>query len=256
MSRRLHKNQFRSKGVRKLLSASGLLMLTTVLLTGCLYPKESGQDIKVSYTESVKRIQSAVDDFYKEQQVLPILTAGSEVPKYEKYRIDLEKLHGMGYIDDIPKTAFEKGGSGYFLIINEETDPQVAVMDLVTTQKVNDVQQAVNRYKSSNNGKLPAGEELYPGLFRLDLSLTDASSTKLNSVYSGQEVDFIMDAEGNVYVDYAFDIMQAVQKIGKEPEPGEDLRVYLEQASYFVPVKSVPYTWENNQPSAKIDGIQ
>ncbi len=229
-----------------------VLVLMTVLLTGCLYPDENRQERQVSYLESVKRVQSAVDDFYKDQSVLPIITAGDEVPRYEKYRVDFEKLKNMGYIDEIPSTAFEKGGSGYFLIINEETEPLVKVMDINTVQQVNDVQMSVNRYKTANNGSLPAGEELYPGFLTIDLSKIDAKNVNLTSVYSGQEVTFMMGADGTVYVDYAFDIMQAIQKEEADPKGEEDLRIYLEKASYYVPIKSVPYVWKDEQPVAKL----
>ncbi|GAB6929954.1 hypothetical protein JCM10914A_39370 [Paenibacillus sp. JCM 10914] len=233
-------------------SAAIILAIVPFVLTGCLYPDEKMQENKVSYKESVRRIQDAVDDFYQEQSILPIITAGPEVPRYEKYRVDLDQLHNRGYIDQIPNTAFEKGGSGYFLIINEETEPTVKVMDLNTTQKVNDVQRAVNLYKMSHDNALPAGEELYPGYMNVDLSKTDAKSLKLMSVYSGQEMRFMMDEAGTVYADYAFDIMQAVEKNGEQPQTGEDLRVYLEKESYFVPVKSVAYEWKDGQPVAQL----
>lgn len=232
--------------------ATSILMILSILMTGCMYQNEAEKENPVSYRESVKRIQSAVDDFYKEQSILPIITADAETPRYEKYRVDLDKLKNMGYLDEIPKTAFESGGSGYFLIINEEVDPSVKVMDLNTQQKVNDVQLSVNRYKTANNGKLPAGDELYPGFSTVDLSKTDAKNLKLNSMNSGQEVTFMMDENGTVYIDYALDIMQAIQKEESEPKADEDLRVYLEQASYFVPVKSVPYYWKDKQPVAKL----
>lgn len=242
---------FPAAGSAKPLWAALVLVLFSLLMTGCLYPDEGAGENKVSYRESVKRIQSAVDDYFKEQGVLPIITAGPEVPRYEKYRVDLELLKNRGYIDQIPATAFEKGGTGYFLIINEESDPTVKVMDLTTVQAVNDVQRAVNLYKMGNDGALPAGETLYPGYTAVDLSKTDAKSLKLMSVFSGQEMTFIMDEAGKVYADYAFDIMQAVQKDGSEPKEGEDLRVFLEKESYFVPVKSVPYAWINQQPVAQ-----
>lgn len=236
----------------KVIFASFLLSIMSILMSGCMYQSEAEQENPVSYRESVKRIQSAVDDFYKEQSILPIITADEQVPRYEKYRIDLNKLQKMGYIDEIPKTAFENGGDGYFLIINEEEDPSVKVMDLNTQQKVNELQMSVNRYKTANNGELPKGTELYPGFSTVDLSKTDAKNMKLKSVFSGQEVTFMMDNNGIVYIDYAFDIMQAIQKEESEPTKDEDLRIYLEHASYFVPVKSVPYYWQDKQPVAKL----
>ncbi|WP_342192801.1 DUF3939 domain-containing protein [Paenibacillus uliginis] len=252
MKRIFSKGKARPLGIMKAISAATVFMLMTMLMTGCMYSDKNEQERQVSYRESVKRVQSAVDDFYKEQSILPILTAGEEVPRYEKYRVDFEKLKNMGYMDEIPSTAFEKGGSGYFLIINEEKEPTVKVMDLNIAQKVNDIQMSVNRFKTANNGKLPAGAELYPGFTTVDLLKTDVKNMKLKSIYSGQEVTFMMDSKGTVYVDYAFDIMQAIQKEDAEPKVDEDLRVYLEQASYYVPVKSVPYFWKDKQPVAKL----
>lgn len=252
MKGNIHHGMERKARFTKVTCSISVLMLFSILMTGCMYQKENEQGSQVSYRESVKRIQSAVDDFFNEQSILPIITAGEEVPRYEKYRVDLDKLKNMGYIDEIPKTAFENGGSGYFLIINEEDDPSVKVMDLNTKQKVNDVQMSVDRYKTANNGSLPTGDELYPGFFAVDFAKTDVKAIKLSSVYSGQEVQFMMDESGTVYIDYAFDIMQAIEKETAKPKSDEDLRIYLEQASYFVPVKSAPYFWVDQQPTARL----
>ncbi|WP_230875560.1 MULTISPECIES: DUF3939 domain-containing protein [Paenibacillus] len=232
------------------LPAAAILVLLSAILSGCLYPDNQAQNNRVSYVESVRNLQAAVDDYYQQEGVLPIITAGPEIPRYEKFRINLEQLKNTGYIDDIPATAFEKGGSAYFLIINEETEPTVKVMDLGTVQKVNDVQMSVNRYMTQL-GELPAGEELYPGYWTVDVSKIDARSTELRSVYSGQDMSYIMDEAGTVYADYAFDIMQALQKDDITPAEDEDLRIYLEKASFYVPVKSVPYRWINGAPQAQ-----
>ncbi|WP_240479823.1 hypothetical protein [Paenibacillus wynnii] len=232
---------------RSLLMMSALLFLT-FSLSGCLYPnKEEGRST-VNYRESVKRIQSAVDDYKQEEGVLPIINAEITTPRYEKFRIDLDMLNKKGYVDDIPATAFEKGGSAYFLILNEESNPTVKVMDLETVQKVNDVQLQVTRFKSAHGGGLPVGEEIYPGLYSIDSKKAGTATIKLSSVYSGQEIPFIMDKNGNVYVDYVFDIMTVINKNGGPQKQTADLRLDLELASYYVPVKSLPYLWINEQP--------
>ncbi len=224
-----------------------MLMLFMLVTTGCLYPEENKAS-RVSYRESVNRIQMAVDDYQKENGILPILNADQDTPQYEKFRVDLEKLKNLGYMDEIPSTAFEMGGSAYFLIQNEETDPTVKVMDLVTVQKANDVQQAVDKYKRAHANEQPRGVELYPNLFTVDLKKAGVPSMKLSSVYSDEEVSFIMDPNGQVYVDYAYDIMQAIDQGDQKPQDHEDLRGYLLTNSYYVPVKSLPYTWVNGAP--------
>ncbi|GAB1156895.1 hypothetical protein YWY31_29200 [Paenibacillus illinoisensis] len=249
---RLFINLGRRYGIQGVRGLFFILMVAT--LSGCMYPSQGNDDPKIAYRESVNRIQSAVEAFQKDQGILPMINADMDTPKYEKFRVDLSKLKQQGYLDEIPGTAFESGGSAYFLIQNEETAPTVKVLDLQTVQKVNDVQRMVNQYKSVHNGKLPAGEELYTGLYAVDMkqaAQAGATEVTLNSVYSGQELPFIMDGEGNVYVDYAFDIMQAVEKSDRSPVEEDDVREYLLEHSYFVPVKSVSYTWQNNAPVAQ-----
>ncbi|MDR6722159.1 hypothetical protein J2W91_000607 [Paenibacillus amylolyticus] len=243
---------------RRHISALFLFLLFAFVGSGCMYQSQSGADPKVAYRESVSRIQLAVEAFQQDQGILPILNAGEETPKFEKFRVDLAKLKQQGYIDEIPVTAFENGGSAYFLIQNEEVKPTIKVMDLQTVQKVNDVQRMVNQYKSVHNGKLPVGEELYPGLHVVNMkeaAVAGAPEVTLNSVYSGQELPFMVDGAGNVYVDYAFDIMQAVEKSEESPTETMDVRDYLVEHSYFVPVKSVTYAWESNAPVAKSNSL-
>ncbi len=227
-----------------------VMSIVTATLTGCLYSGKQGQEQQVSYRESVDRIQSAIEQFQGEQSILPIITAGEETPRYEKFRIDLDKLNKMGYIDEIPATAFEKGGSAYFLLLDEEVNPTVKVMDLMTVQKVNDVQRQVNAYRNTNDGELPVQDnnETYPGLFTVDFNKSKAEPYVLKSVYSNQKQAYLVDHAGQVYVDYAFDIMQAIEKSGASAAEYDDLRVLLTEQSYFVPVKSLPYQWMNGVP--------
>lgn len=241
-----HRRNIRYKRVTSML----MVILLMFVATGCLYPEKSKGQKPTSYRESVNRIQLAVDDYQKEEGLLPILNADQDTPRYEKFRIDLNKLKNKGYIDEIPDTSFEMGGSAYFLILDEETNPTIKVMDLVTVQKINDVQLAVDKYKRSHANGLPIGEMLYPNIHAVDLVKAGVPKAELASVYSGQDMDFIMDAQGIVYADYAYDIMQAVEKSDTQPTANKDLRVYLEEASQLVPVKSLPYLWENGAPVA------
>ncbi|WP_379162561.1 hypothetical protein [Paenibacillus sp. sgz5001063] len=215
-------------------------------IAGCMYPEK--EKAGGSYRESVQRVQAAVDDYQQQEGLLPILNADEATPRYEKFLVDLDKLQQTGYLDEIPAAAFEKGGSSYFLILDEEHDPAVKLMDLITVQKVNDVQRQINRYKSAHSGNLPADQEIYPGLFTIAARKAGTDSITLNSIYSGRLLPFIMDKSGTVYVDYSIDIQTAIQKNSTTPIKNTDLRLQLEQASYYVPVKSLPYFWVNGQP--------
>ncbi|MBP1999529.1 hypothetical protein J2Z69_000548 [Paenibacillus shirakamiensis] len=233
------------------------VLRTTVLMTvcalfilsmsGCMYPGKNGGQ-QASYRESVDRVQRAVDQFQKETGILPIVTASEDTPKYEKYKVNVDQLQKKGFIDEIPSSAYEMGGSVYFLIQNEEIKPTVKVMDLITVQKTNDVQRLVTKYKSAHAGKLPEFKEQSPGIYTVDLKVLNGESYAWTSFYSNQIVDFIMDKKGIIYPDYAFDLMQAVQKSGTKPELGKDIRDLLLDQSYYVPVRSLPYYWVNNQP--------
>lgn len=237
----------------KTIVKAGLSMIAVAvcatLLPGCMYSAGKQQYSPVSYRESVMRIQQAIEAFQADQGILPIITAGSEVAKYEKYRIDLYQLKQQGYIDEIPSTAFEKGGSAYFLVINEEVAPTVRVMDLVTVQKVNDVQRLVNQFMRSNPGQLPVKQELYSELYELDLSKIGGDHYSMISVFSGVELPFLLDQAGVVYVDYAWDIMRVIDNSDASILEGViDLREILIDQSYFVPVKSLPYEFIDHTP--------
>ncbi|WP_160033287.1 hypothetical protein [Paenibacillus sp. An7] len=225
-----------------------------LLLSGCM--QSSGGSNKeawaTNYDGSVSRVQNAIDAFQDSKGVLPIITAGAEVRIYEKFRVDMSKLEREGYIDDIPKTAFEKGGSAYFLVQNEEVDPVVKVMDLITVQKVTLVQRLVDSYYAAH-GTWPVKEEIYPNIHLVDIEAIQNSGNRvedLASVYSGEILPYIIDPEGTVYADYAFDIMQLIDRKKINPKSSEDIRKYLTEESHFVPVKSLPYTWDGGQPIA------
>lgn len=241
------------RGLWKRGSSAGILLLLAVALSGCLYPGGEEAGGPASYSDSVRRVQGALDDYYRDKSVLPILNADETVPRYEKFRINLDQLKQTGYLDDIPATAFERGGRVYFLVQNEERDPTVKVMDLLTVQRVNDIQRLVDRYKSANGGALPAGAERYPGVYEVDKELADAGKLTVDSVYSGRPLDMVMDRSGVVYVDYAPDIITASQqKEGLRTKDG-DARELLTAASDHVPVKSLPYVWEGEAPAAVPD---
>ncbi|WP_334071597.1 MULTISPECIES: DUF3939 domain-containing protein [Paenibacillus] len=248
-------NRKRRSGWKYRRIACGLtILILSGLLSGCLYRGEP-QERRVSYIESVDRVQRAVDRFQEDQGILPMITAGEETPKYEKFRVNLDQLNRQGYLEQIPETAFEKGGSVYFLVINEEEDPTVKVMDLATVQKVNDVQRSVDLFRNKQDGKLPVqvNGEISPGVFKVDLEAAGAEAYDIKSVYSGQPQDYLVDKDGRVYVDYAFDIMQALDQSGEKPGAAADLREILTDRSYFVPVKSLPYRWVDGTPVPQIE---
>ncbi|MCY9517128.1 hypothetical protein [Paenibacillus apiarius] len=223
-------------------------ILISMLLQGCLYPKELRNENQQSARDGILLVQNAVDEYQKQTQLLPIITSDMDVPRYEKFRIDLELLKRRGVLGSSPDNAFEAGGTGTYLIIDEETDPKVRIMDLLTAQRVNDLTRAVDSYKRKQ-GSLPAAEEVYPGFYGIDEGAAGVRPSEVLSPFTGQPLSFMMDKEGRVYADYAPDIMQLVEKSEQRPTGKEkDLRPLLVESSFYVPVKSVAYIWKDNAP--------
>lgn len=224
-----------------------LMIITSMLLSGCLYPKEMRKDNQASVKEGILLVQHAVDEFFTANGILPLVTADMDTPRYEKFKVDFNALISAKLLSAIPADAFESGGHHTYLILNEETKPIVRVMDLITAQRANDLQRLVTLHLQET-GEVPLGIERYPGYYEIPLSKIKAKELEVNSPYSGEAISFMMDHRGNVYADYAFDIMQAIELAGglDNVKQYADLRELLVEASSFSPVKSVKVVWQNN----------
>lgn len=229
-----------------------MLVIMTSLLAGCLYPEEQKAQNQKPPKDVMINVQAVVDQYQKDTGLLPILNSEPDTPVYEKYVIDFAKLQRMNYLSDIPSAAYENGGNYYFLILDEETDPTVKLMSLVSYQQMNDIGRAVRQYADSHNGQLPSGEEAYPDFWRIDYAKISKKDPNIISMYSGQTLSTMMDAKGNVYLDYGADIMGMVNSLGADakPEDDQDLRELLVERSDFVPVKSPVYRLVNGEPQA------
>jgi len=226
------------------------LLLAASLLSGCLYPQERRGQNQVSPKEAVRNVQGAIEQYFADKSMLPIKNADSGTPVYEKFLIDFAKLQREGYMSSIPTAAFENGGNYYFLITDEENTRQVKLMDIVTYQKINDIQSWVRSYVQTS-GKLPLGDEMYEGFYLIDYKALNKKEPEIVSQYSRQTLQAVIDNNGTVYTDYGIDIMQLLQKDGTEGlEPGLDLRELLVAASDYVPVKAPVYHLIDGEPRA------
>lgn len=237
-------------GFPRTLRALAALTMLAAALSGCMYPKEQLKQNQAAPKEAVRNVQAAIDQYRTETGMLPIKNSGSDTPVYEKFIIDFSKLQRTGYMSDIPAAAFEQGGNYFFLVIDEETKPRVKLMDIVTYQKINDIQSWVKAYVQSS-GELPKDEQMYPGFYQIDYESLNKTAPVIQSVYSGQTLNALIDDNGVVYTDYGIDIMQFVNKSGKSDfDPSLDLRTLLVDGSEYVPVKSPVYHWVNGEPQA------
>ncbi len=243
----------RVRGMKiRMLQTAGLALAALLLaaLSGCLYPEDRTPRNDATAREAVLTVQDAVDRYLEQTGVLPIQNAEETVPRYEKYKVDLGKLKRMGYIGHIPSAAFENGGFYQFLIIDEETKPDVKLLDVTVFQAVDGVQKKMDQYRSSRGNRIAAGDEMYPGLRSVDFGKLGIRDPEIRSMFSNQTLNWLVDERGTVYADYGFDIAKAIAKTEAEPQADEDLRRILIEASYFVPVRSAEYRWIDGEPRA------
>jgi hypothetical protein len=231
-----------------ILAAIAALLL---LISGCLYPSDHTPGNRVSVRNSVLAVQDAVERYRESTGLLPIQNADASVPEFEKFKVDFGKLQRMGYMESIPKLAFENGGGYLFIVIDEERNPTVKLLDLAVHQTIASVQKKVDAYRSS--GGDPGGTEAYPGFRYLDFAKLGMSQPEIRSMYSQRPLELMISDAGRVYADYGIDIAEALEKSEAPPNADEDLRYRLVQASDFVPVVSPVYKWVDDSPQAQVE---
>lgn len=225
-----------------------LWILLTISLSGCVYSDEIKRQAAPPSGEYITLVQQATDLYRQKFGVLPIKTKEMDTPLYEKYMIDFKKLKERNLLSIIPTNAFENGGSAIYVLVNVETKPEVKMMDLAAYQTMVSLQKEVDQY-IQKKGNIPKGELQYPGIYTLDFSKLGTKNPQISSAYSRQTLNVVIHENGEIALDYAIDIVQFVNKSGnKTIDPNLDLRELLVQSSYFVPVRSFPYRWVNNQP--------
>jgi hypothetical protein len=230
----------------------GIILSLVLLLSGCAYPKELRKENQINPAEFITVVQQAVDLFHEKSGVLPIKNSDMTTPLYEKYVIDFAKLKKSNYLSTVPANAFESGGIFIYVLVDVETKPTVKLMDLSAYQSVEDVQKKINDYKASHDGKLPAGIAINEAFEYVDFNNLGMKAPEIKSVYNRQTlVTYLVNKQtGEVAIDYAMDIMKFIQDqaLTSSLKPDQDLREILVNKSYFVPIRSFEYRWQNNQP--------
>src|SRR5690606_8426954 len=109
----------------------------------------------------------------------------------------------------------------------------------------------INRYKREHK-YLPFDKVLNKELFQLNHeALGYESIPQVKSPITGNNLPFIVNGQGEIFVDYSQDLYQLLQKYGDEynfQEGKDDIRQIIVDHSPFVPVFSVPYTVKNGEP--------
>lgn len=225
-----------------------ILFLAATLLSGCVYGDRIRQEGAPASGEYLALVQSAMEQYRAKTGVLPIRNKEAVISEYERYMIDFKKLQDARMISTVPVNAFENGGTAIYVVARTETRPEVKLLDLVSFQQIMELQQAVDRYKSENNGKLPLGETVTEGYWLPDYGAMQLKRVELRSPYSLTKLYPVMNASGTVGIDYTPEILRVVQKKGLKPEAGQDLRDLLLDDGHFVPAASFPYRWSGQAP--------
>ncbi|WP_429840936.1 hypothetical protein [Brevibacillus sp. FIR094] len=223
------------------------LTILSSLLSGCLYPDERRAENQIPSTFFVEATQKAIEQFQKDTAVLPIVTKPLDTPIFEKYEIDFRKMIPK-YMPDVPGNAFEKGGVYKYVLIDVDTKPTVKLIHLTAVSTVADVQSEVDRYKGHFE-KLPVLADLGNGYYSIDHERLGLKAWQVPSTMGTYLLPLIMNAEGQVGIDYAADIAQLLRDTKVTVPEKTDPRYVLARNSMFVPAKSFPYEMVDGDPS-------
>jgi hypothetical protein len=219
-----------------------------IMLSGCLYPKDRLHKNQISTGEYLILVQNAVETYKQRTGVIPIKNSTELTPIYEKYVVDFKKLLDYNVISQIPADAYESGGTNYYVIVDPEGEMKVKLMDLITANKVADIQRKIDSYVAAGN-KVPLGEQIKPGFYSIDSQKLGVKSEQVRSVYSDMYLAIVIHESGQALVDYAPEVMNAIRmKNITEPDANKDLRSYLVEQSNYIPVESYPYYWIDDEP--------
>ncbi|GIO00299.1 hypothetical protein J5TS2_09670 [Brevibacillus halotolerans] len=232
--------------IQKKVQLFALVLLLSSFVSGCLYPADRKSENQVPHPIYVEQTQKAVEQLQEQSGVLPIVTKDASTPYFEKYEVDFTRLVPK-YMPDAPANAFEKGGKFKYVLIDVEEKPLVKLINLPTVSLVADVQQAVIRYQISHD-KLPIKEHISNGYFSIRYDLIGIKEPVIHSPYTQNTLSLIMNAKGEVGIDYAIDIATLLREKKWNVPKGTDPRYVVARETFFVPVKSFPYKLVNHEP--------
>ncbi|MDQ0481969.1 hypothetical protein [Guptibacillus hwajinpoensis] len=216
-------------------------------LSGCLYPESQKNENQIPYTDQIQSVQSAVEQYQENKSILPIKTRDQSTPIYQKYPIDFQKIV-PSFLQQAPGNSFENGGVFQYVLIHPDENPTVRLIDLLTVEKVKDLQLQVNDYRR-NNTYPPFKDVLEKNRYSINydaLGMDEEPTVK--SPYTNDQLPFFLDENGEVYIDYTNDLNKAiVNNPDHTYKNGDDIRDLLADNSFYVPVNSVPYTIKDDE---------
>ncbi|TDQ41539.1 hypothetical protein [Aureibacillus halotolerans] len=213
-----------------------------VVLTGCMYQSEYGQNVPPQ--EQLIVVQNAVERYQEATGVLPIKNSEETTAIFEKYVIDFRRLL-QGYLGEVPSNAFEEGGYYQYVLTNVEDNPTVKLLDLRHAEALRSFTLELTMYMQHSD-YLPVLDVKENGLLEVDFERMGLSSPPyVKSPYTNTNLPIVMNTSGDVFIDYAPDIFMALEQQDVPEE--EDLRyILLNDEHPIVPAFSVPYTLEGD----------
>lgn len=221
------------------------ILFITFLLSGCLYPQERKVENLVPYEDQIQSVQTAVEKYHEVSNgLLPIKNRDIDTHIYIKYPIDFNLL-APRFLAEPPGNAYESGGVFQYVLIDVETNPTVKVFDLRIAEQIKSIKMRIQAHEYP-----PFKEKLDNNVFTLDFKkLGYKSEPYITSPFTNNQLSFVSDGQGEIYVDYISDIYLKMQERGKTYNPGEDIISILTEDSLFVPAYSLSYTVDdNNEP--------
>jgi hypothetical protein len=225
------------------------LSILMFILSGCLYPNNELDKNQTPNQSQLDIVQSAIDDYQERTGgLLPIRTKSNETPIFEKYLIDFTILKEQGSLAEIPGNSYENGGFYQYAILYPESDPQVKLIDLRITDELRSIILRINNYRNENLYP-PFGDKVVKDVYSVDYEKIGLENPPvIQSPYSDALLPVVMDSNGQVYVDYRIDLNYALKEYDHQFKEGDDIRYLLAEKTPFLPVYSLPYTIEDNEP--------
>ena len=223
-----------------------ILVLTAILLSGCMYHKENIVENHIPYKDQLQSVQTAVDSFQKDNRgILPIITKPADTPIYQKYPIDFKKIIPK-YLSEPPGNAYENGGIYEYVLVDAETKPSVRLLDLRISQTIQEI-----KLRIKAGGYPPYKERLADNVYSLDFKKLGYEEPPFaDSPYTNQKLPFVITGDAEVFVDYRADLERVLLKGENYPAAGQDIRPLLVKEFMFVPAYSLPFTIDSktNKP--------
>lgn len=238
----------------KKISSMGIMLLCLFLLSGCLYPQGELAKNQIPNEMQIETVQKAIDKYREDTGgLVPIRTKDSDVPIYEKYVIDFAELKDNHYIDDIPGTSFENGGLFQYVLVDPETTAEVKLIDLRVTDKLREINRKMDTFRTKE-GYPPFGTRLAKDIYQLDYKqLGYTTEPVVVSPFTQNNLPLILNAKGELFVDYRMDLFELYGSYEGDIAEGEDIRHILVDHHYFVPAYSLPYEWAEDEPQFLIE---